>query len=33
MTGDGQNNPLASNVFADSEIMTHLILFLHLINI
>jgi len=28
MTGDGQNNPLASNIFPDSEIIIHLKLFL-----
>jgi hypothetical protein len=28
ITGDGQNNPLASNIFPDSEIIIHLTLFL-----
>jgi len=28
MTGDVQNNPLASNIFPDSEIIIHLTLFL-----
>ena len=33
ITGDGQNNPLASNVFPDSEIIIHLTLFLPSFNI
>jgi len=33
MTGDGQNKPLASNVFPDSEIIIHLTLFLSSLNI
>jgi len=32
MTGDGQNNPLASSVFPDSEISIHLRCFLSFIN-